>query len=352
MKKWYQISGSENEVTLSSCVRFSRNLRGIPFPAGLNASEKRSVLKKIYEAVFNENSSISHTFRFTDLDRLNLDEAVAMAERGVVKADFIADTEGCGLLASDDESQSIMVNGEDHFLIQVRTVGLSLKDAYAAADRLDTILDKSLHFAYDKRLGYLTRNPAILGTGMVASLKLHLPALADTGAAARIASNLQPLGMSLRGAGDSISRPRGSVYRLSNRMTLGLSEQEAITNLSGIAGQIIAQERAARNKLIQDISVQDTVGRSLGILQSARLLSYDEFLDLASIVRFGIAAGFVHSIGFEIMDELVIRVQPANLILETGRKLTIDECRAVRAKMVRETLANQKYGGVENAGEN
>ena len=258
-----------------------------------------------------------------------------MAECGIVKADFAEDREGRCVLFSADESQSIMVNGEDHFLIQVRAPGLSLKDAYFSADRLDTILDKFLHFAYDERLGYLTSNPAILGTGMLASLNLHLPALADTGAAARVASNLRPLGLSL----NSALHPHGAVYRLSNRMTLGLSEQAAIDNLCGIARQIVTQECETRKKLIRSISVQDTVGRSLGIFRSARLLSYDEFLDLASIIRFGIASGFEKGYCVEDVDGLAMRVQPAELALEAGIGLTEDEERAMRAKIVREAFS-------------
>lgn len=349
MKKWYQTQGKESDVALSACVRLSRNLREVPFSAGLGNAEKREVEGKIKDAVFNENSSISHTFRYVEMESLDPDEAVAMAERQIVKAGFIADRKGRSLLVSDDESLCVMINGEDHFLLQSRTAGLSLAEAYAKVDQLDSILNKSLHFAFDQRLGYLTCNPAILGTGMVASLNLHLPALADIGTAARIASNLQPLGLSLHGVGDSAVRPRGSVFCLSNRMTLGLSEQEAVANLTGIAGQIIAQERAARNKLIQDISVQDTVGRSLGIIKSARLLDYDEFLSLVSIVRFGIAVGFVKNISYETIGGLVMRVQPANLVLEAGRKLTMNERRAIRAKIVRETFAEQENGGADDA---
>jgi protein arginine kinase len=340
MKRWYETPGPQQEAVLSSCVRVSRSLRGIPFPDGLDADGKRTVVQKLHDAVFNENSAVSHEFRFLDLAGLKSDEAVALAERGVLKAEFAENRGGRCLLVSGDESQSIMANGEDHFLIQVRSPGLSLKEAYAAADRLDTILDKSLHFAYDGRLGYLTCNPAILGTGMVASLNLHLPALADTGATARIAFNLRPLGITL----GSAMQPHGSVYRLSNRMTLGLSEQAAVTNLCGIARQIIEQECDARKKLIRNITVQDTVGRSLGIFRSARLLSYNEFLDLASIVRFGIASGFVKGYGVEDVDGLIMRVQPANLVLKAGVRLTEDEERAMRAQVVREAFSEQRRG--------
>jgi protein arginine kinase len=352
MSKWYEASGPQHETVLSSCIRLSRNLCGIPFPAGLGESKKKEVLQKICDVISDENSSVYRKFHAVRLDSLELGTVIALAERGAVTADFIENRGGRGLLVSDDESKCIMVNGEDHFLFQVRQSGLSLQDAYSAADHLDTIFDKSLHFAFDKRLGYLTCNPALLGTGMVASLLLHLPALDDTGAAARIASNLQPLGISLRSVVNTDSGPCGAVYRLSNRMTLGLSEQEAITNLNGIAGQIIAQERAARNNLIQDISVQDTVGRSLGIFRSARLMSYAEFLNLASMIRFGIAAGFLKEINICQIDSLAMLVQPANLEQNAGRKLLPDEKRALRAKLVRKIFTERENGDTRDERKN
>ena len=341
MIKWYEKPGPECAAVVSSRVSVSRNLRGVPFPALLEADEKRRVAKRLHDAAFRANSEVARNFQSINLEKLRTAEAVAMAERGILRADFVEHREGRYLLLSPDESQSVVANGEDHFLIQVRAAGLCLQDAYAAADRLDTFLDDSLHFAYDKRLGYLTSNPAALGTGMLASLELHLPALADTGAVGRIASNLRPLGLSF----SSALHPHGSVFRLSNRMTLGISERDAVSNLCGIARQIIAQEYETRKQLIRSISVQDTVERSLSIFRSARLLGYEEFLDLASVIRFGAATGFETSIRIEDIDSLAMRVQPACLTLEAGMGLTENEERALRASIVRTAFAQHTETG-------
>lgn len=339
MKSWYESPGPECGTVISSRVRFSRNLRGTPFPPKLNFRGKRAVLDQVRKAVLGEKSSISGYFRFLDLAEMEPERLVALAERGTIAPSFVEQPEGRALLVTEDEACSVMVNGEDHVLLQVRRPGLALREAYHNADRLDTILEESLSFAFDGQLGFLTRNPALLGTGMTVSLNLHLPALTETGSVARIAANLRPLGISLGGTLGSEVRPQGSVCRLSNRMTLGISEAEAITNLCGIAGQIVAQERAERNKLARSLSVQDTVGRSFGIFRSARLLSYDEFLNFASIVRFGIAAGLIRDVGVEAIDFLAMRAQPANLCLASGRTLSPEEERAARAKLVRRTLA-------------
>lgn len=338
MKKWFESAGPQNESVLSSCIRLSRNLSGLPFPDRLDTDARRRVAEKVSGILSAPNSAFAHRFRFIDLAALPQYEAVALAERGAVKADFLEDPKGRFLLLSADESKSIMINGEDHCLIQTRAAGLAPEQAYAAADQLDTVLEKPLAFAFDRKLGYLTCNPALLGTGMAVLLTLHLPALTDTGAAARIAANLRPLGITLRSAYGSAAQPKGAVFRLSNQMTLGISEKEALANLSGIAGQIIAQERAARSELIRDIAVQDTVGRSLGIFRSARLLDYEEYLNLASIVRFGIVSGFIKDVDLETADSLAVQVRPACLMMEAGHQLLPDEERALRAELVRDAF--------------
>jgi protein arginine kinase len=336
MKKWYEKQGPEQNVVISSCVWLSRNISGIPFPAKLNAEGKQAVVQKLLYAAETENRLFSHTFALKNLPELKTAEAVALAERGVIKAEFADDREGRFALVSEDESETIMINGEDHVLMQVRSTGLSLEKAYADADHLDTVLNKTLCFAFNDRLGYLTSNPALLGTGMIVCLDLHIPALKDIGAAARIAANLSMLGITL----SSALHPHGSVYRLSNRMTLGITEQEAIDNLNGIARQIIAQECEARRKLLSNISVQDMIGRAIGIFHTARLLDYNEFLDLASIVRLGISEGFETNMSTVGIDALTMRLHPANLVLEAGMGLTEDEEKAMRAQIVREYFSH------------
>lgn len=341
MKPWFEQPGPDRESVLASRILLSRNLGGIPFPPLLDAEGQENILNQARKSILSQNSLLAGSFRFLRLSSLSELEAVALAERGAVIPEFLGAEDGRGLFLSEDESQSVMVNGEDHFLLQVRSAGLSLREAYGRADRLDTILDKSLHFAFDQRLGYLTRNPAILGTGMMVSMDLHLPALTETGAAMRISADLRPLGILLRSISGLSVPICGSVYRLSNRMTLGITEQEAVTNLCGIAGQLIAQERAGRNKLIRDLSVQDMVGRSFGIFSSARLLGYNEFLRLASVVRFGIAAGFLKNIGLEKIDSLLMCAQPAGIALKAGHRLSGAEESAARAKLVRNAFSGK-----------
>lgn len=336
MKLWFCNPGSGCEEVLSSCVRISRSLAQTPFPPKLDSRGKKDVLEEAEKAVNKKNSLLRGKFRFVAMDSLSEPEAGALAERGIVPAPFLAGRKDRVLYVSEDESRCILVNGEEHFLIQTRSAGLSLQKAYEDADRLETILSQSLPFAFDEQLGYLTANPALLGTGMSVFLELHLPALEESGAAARFSANLRPLGISLRGTQGA--EPRGSVFRLSNRMTLGIAEPEAIANLCGIAGQIIAQERSERREMARSLAVQDAVGRALGVFRSAKLLDYGEFLELASIVRFGTACGLVKEVTLEQLDSLAMFAQPANLAVREGRPLSPQEESAARTALIRSTL--------------
>ena len=184
---------------------------------------------------------------------------------------------------ASDESISIMINEEDHVRMQVMMEGMNLEKAYQIASVLDDSLNSSLHFAFHKTLGYLTQCPTNLGTGMRASLMLHLPALQESGTMNRIAGNLSKLGLTLRGTYGEGSNAVGALYQLSNQVSLGLSEAEAIGNLSTIAMQLV-KKRKARQQLAQDVAKQDMIFRSVAILKSARVLT-SEGNDAACIQR-------------------------------------------------------------------
>lgn len=331
-------TGADSDAVLSSRVRLLRNLPGIPFPWRMDESQYKSVEKKVRSAVFDENSMLSGKFRFIEIGKVKELEAVSLVERCLADADFVSGRAGRGLFLNESESVSVMVNGQNHIAIQSLTPGSDLFKAYETADTIDTVLDKSLHFAFDGELGYITPNPMNVGTGMTASLLLHLPALTYIGAVGRISLNLSKIGFSLNGVYGSAAKPRGALYSISNRITLGISEHEILSNLRSMAMQVIGREREARKKMASDIKVQDTVFRTLGILHNARVMTNDEFFDFISILRFGMEAGLIKGINYECLNRLTLKVQPATLTLGAGRLLTSDERSAARAGIVKEAL--------------
>ena len=327
---------SDNAV-ISTRVRLARNLKDYPFPCKLSSEGMEKVIEKVRTAVKSSNSSIASDFKFIKMSDLNEAQCVSLVERRIVSPEFIGNTEGRALLVNSDESLSIMINEEDHIRIQAITKGLALEQTFDLVDKLDTLLDESLDFAFSEKLGYLTQCPTNLGTGMRASVMLHLPALEKSRAIGRIAGNLSKLGLTIRGTHGEGTEPKG-LYQLSNQVTLGISEKAAIENLKNIAVQLITQEENARERICSNIDVQDSISRSLGILKYARTISHDEALQLLSNVRMGIVSGQFSDIPLQTIDKLMTDVEPATLIVNSGKNLTAAQRDAVRADLLRKAL--------------
>ncbi len=334
--KWYEKAGASGDVVCSTRVRLARNLKQYPFPDRASLEQREDIKKRVRDALLSGNSILSKEFQFLPLEEMDEEIAVSLVERHIVSPGFIAGRQGKGVLIAEDESISIMINEEDHLRIQVLREGLSLKEAAETADRLDTLLGESLSFAFDQEFGFLTQCPTNLGTGMRASVMLHLPALQESGSIARICANLSKLGLTLRGTYGEGTKVTGALYQLSNQITLGLSENEAIENLSAIAGQLIEEERRLRNQMCKNLLLQDKITRAAGVLGSARVISTGEFMELLSYVRLGLAAGLLQGVTPEELNALSVHAQPATLMAQNGQKLSENQRDAKRACLARQ----------------
>ena len=338
MKKWYIESGEQGDVVLSTLIRLARNLDAFPFPAGLDIQTKKKVAALVRDTLLPALPELE--LQCIEMASLTSAQAVSLAERHLVSPEFTTNREGRYLLLSADESVSVMLCEEDHIRIQVMQPGLASEQAYAIADRIDSVLDRALNYAFDERIGYLTQCPTNLGTAMRASVMLHLPALSAAGRIAGLAATVSKLGLVIRGAYGEGSASRGDIYQLSNQITLGITEQVAMDNLRAITLQIVAQERAAQEQLLQSEKTLDQLWRAFGILSTARLLSGDEFMERISLVRMG-ALRSIYDIPAETINALITDMQPATLNASAGKNLTAAQRDAVRAERVRTALCGQ-----------
>lgn len=342
LKKWYTQSGTDGDVVLSTRIRLARNFSDIPFVGRMTGAQRAQVEERVRDAVLNGNSALAGRFHYIDMEHCPHVQAVSLAERHLISPEFSQGTAGTALLLLEDESVSIMVNEEDHLRIQVMRPGLDLSGAYDMADKIDTLLDEKLNFAFHDRLGYLTQCPTNLGTGMRASVMLHLPALQELGSMGQLASTVAKLGLTIRGTYGEGSDAKGAIYQLSNQVTLGISEQAAIENLRSIAQQVIAQERNARRQMCAELRVQDCIWRSYGILTTARTLSVKEFTGLVSNVRLGAATGLLE-VSMDTIGRLLIDAMPGTMLSRSEQELDAEKADIERAKLVREALkANGK----------
>ena len=322
-----------SEAVVSTRIRLARNLSDIPFPNRMTVAQKLELSDKVCEI-----AKKIMDFQRIDMKNLTQIQAVSLVEQHLVSPEFITDTEGKTLLLSNDKSVSIMINEEDHLRIQVIKGGLSLTQAYAIADELDNKLSEKLNFAFSEKLGYLTQCPTNLGTGMRASLMLHLPALKKSRALSKIASNLSKLGLTIRGIYGENSDSVGDMYQLSNQVSLGISERAAIDNLQNIASQLVSQEIKARDRMLSDIMAVDSICRSLGILKNARVIDHNEAMNLLSNVRLGVAQKVIDSLTLDSIDELISDIQPASITQRSNKQLSPQQRDIKRADYLRERL--------------
>lgn len=326
------------DTVISTRIRFARNLKDTPFPSRLTQAEKIKLNNRIKDAVLGDDSPIKDMFRYVDMDDLPTVDAEVLACRHLISPDFADNSSGRALLISNDETISIMLCEEDHIRLQVICPGMDLENALKKADRIDTLLDERLGFAFDKRLGYLTECPTNLGTGMRASLMLHLPMMSRSGSLRELSSAISKVGLTLRGAYGEGSKPSGDLYQLSNQITLGISEAETLDNLRTVAMQIIENERKERSTIDRQPELQDLIFRSLGILRYARLISTKEFMDEISLVRLGINAGLIDDISLETVEKLICDASAPSLTKAKGVPLSAGERDSARATLCRSIL--------------
>lgn len=339
MMKWYLETGPEGDVVVSTRVRLARNIADLPFPSHMSGEQTERVKKGVSNALFSVGPDVSDRFAYYDMERFTPARAMSLAERHLISPEFARDREGRALLLSKDEDISIMVNEEDHIRIQAMMPGMQLTKALEQANWYDDLLDGRLRYAFDENLGYLTRCPTNLGTGLRASLMMHLPAITAVGSVQGLSSAVGKLGLVLRGIYGEGSEAKGAFYQVSNQVTLGVTEREAVEKLQGIATQIIAQERNAREALkTHTAQFEDRVFRCLGLLQNARLLSGDEFMALISDVRMGVAEGVIEGVTLEQVGALIVAVQPSTLMAAAGKNLDAEGRDILRAQKVREAL--------------
>ena len=221
---WMDAHGEHSDIVMATRVRLARNLTGYCFPIASKEDEALAVDKMVVGALLDHESGEDYSYsRMADLSSL---ERGVLVEKHLVSPQLVNPDQHGAVLLSSDEAISVMINEEDHIRIQCIYPGLQLDEAFKQADTVDNILEKELPYAFDEEFGYLTSCPSNTGTGMRASVMMHLPALTITKQIERVIPAISRLGMVVRGSYGEGSKALGNVYQVSNQVTLGKTEVE------------------------------------------------------------------------------------------------------------------------------
>lgn len=340
MNVW-ELSGPGNDIVISSRVRLARNVAGMPFPPAMNTQQADAVSDKIIAAI--KRSDGMTNFRFLQLRLMEDTDRRELVERHLASTDLLKRTDSGSLLLSEDETVSLMINEEDHLRIQGLLPGNQIVESARKALAVENALERSIPFAYDKSLGYLTSCPTNAGTGMRASVMLHLPALKLIGMLKILIDSVVKAGLAVRGMYGEGSEALGDMFQISNQITLGVTEEDITGTIKAVCEQIMDKERAARDFLINNkrVEIEDKLYRSWGLMKYARSVSSKEFMQLLSDARLAVGLGLLQAVDQTDLNRLMIAVQPAALQKHEGRELSLEECDAVRASFIRETLGKK-----------
>ncbi len=337
--KWMKGEGPYHNIVLSSRIRLARNIRETPFPSLAGDKDTEQVVKLVQESLKRGEAGLGEQKMVWMKDMDDLDKQVMM-EKHLISPLLAKEDRNSAVILSEDEDISIMLNEEDHIRIQCLFPGLQLEKAFEMSDQIDDLIEESVDYAFDEELGFMTACPTNVGTGMRASVMLHLPALAMTDQINRILSAVGQVGLAVRGLYGEGSEVVGNIFQISNQITLGQSEHDMVENLMGVTQQIVEQEEQARKKLAQEkeLKVSDKAGRAYGQLSYARIISTKEALEMLSQVRLGVDMGLLKEVDASILDDLLVLIRPANLQKIADQKLESNERDVKRAEIIRERI--------------
>ena len=343
---WLDASGEHAGVVLSTRIRLARNLQGHAFGPRARVNDREAVLEQIRRAMDKvELLTGSTLLALPDLDHRSRG---MLLERRLASRELLGDVKvgpsrATAVLLAAQDPLSVMVNEEDHLRLQGLVSGLRLKEAWNRVDRLDEELGQELPFAYHHEFGFLTSCPTNVGSGLRASVLVHLPGLVLTKEIGKVLQGLGQVGLTFRGLYGEGSEVVGNFFQLSNQTTLGKSEEELVEHLDKIVRQVIQYEDQARQVLLRDAPqvTEDKIWRAYGLLQYARSLPFEELMNLLSGIRLGVGLKLLPELRVYTLNKLMIFTQTAHLEQAAGRDLSPGECDAHRAAYVRSVLSKE-----------
>lgn len=337
---WMREEGPDNDIVMSSRIRLARNFANIPYPILAN-EEKLDEIQKFFEENYGQSSFRNYEkFEFITMKDLQPITKSVLVEKHLISPHLAKYADHAAVLVSENEQVSIMINEEDHLRIQLYFPGLQLKKALEEAFLIDDWLEEKINYAFDETKGYLTSCPTNVGTGMRASVMMHLPALAITKQINRMIPSINQLGLVVRGIYGEGSEALGNIFQISNQITLGKSEEDIVEDLESVVNQLIEHERNARERIMEQsgAKLEDRIYRSYGVLKYSRIMESKEAARCISDVRLGIDLGIIKNTSRNILNELIVLTQPGFLQHYSNKTLTAEQRDIIRASIIRERL--------------
>jgi len=338
---WMKGDGPQRDILISSRVRVARNLKEYAFPHLLQQEEAEQVIYAVGLALNNQAvTEQAGKLEVTRMSELSSLERQILVEKHLISPDLLEEHYKKAVALQDDETISIMINEEDHLRIQCLLPGLQLERAWSLVDQIDNGLESTLNIAFDEEFGYLTACPTNVGTGMRASVMLHLPGLVLVDQVNAMLEIISKLGFAVRGLYGEGTEALGNLFQISNQVTMGHTEEEIINSLKSITSQVLNHERESRRALLKKRGdqLEDKIGRSYGLLKHAHLMSAQEAMRRLSDVRLGVDLELIKGPDAEQLTELLVLTRQAYLMNQQSGSLNPMQLDRLRSQVIRDKL--------------
>ncbi len=343
-KGWFSHPGDDADVVISSRVRIARNLSAFAFPAAMSDEQQAEFEGTIVPVLSSVCNSREH--RIVELDSADPDEQGRLRERNLISSGE-GDARPHLAIVRHDEMLSVVINSRDHVRIASVRSGRALRDAWQSVSKCEKAFAEHVRFAANMEFGYLTREVENCGTGLRTSVLLHLPGLV---AMQGLSSALEGLlgerfrlkaFSPLQDDGVSEAYPFSHVYQLSDRYSLGRSENDQLGELEDTVAELVGLERKAREGMLERYRevVGEAVDRAIETLTTAEELSAGHAISQLLALRFAVSCGHVSSLDHAAVTSLLFMVQKCH-ILSIG-EMHGDRVDVVRANLVRQVLCKE-----------
>lgn len=339
MCKWFEALSENSDIVIASRVQLSRNIEKYPFSKKLTDSDAMQMVEEVLKE-FETYPDGEEPYVGCNLGELSEIEKLAMVERHILSKEIATKKQCCGLIMSEDESTSVLVNEEDHLKIQALAGGMNMERAYEKANEIDDYASEEFEFAFSEKYGYLTSSPNTVGTGMRASYLVFLPALGGANKINRLTEEVAKYGIELTGVYGDGTDGLGHIYQLYNEKTLGVNEEEIMENLNGIMDQVVMQERKRREYLLANNydEIEDQVFRSYGVLKYTKQINSKDAMTLLAQIKFGADTGIIRFEEELNIYKMMMEIQPYSLQCKSGKYVGSKVRDKLRAEQLGKTL--------------
>lgn len=343
MPKWYEEQSKQSDVVISSRIRLARNFAKYPFSPKLTLEQAELLCEEVHNHLDEKKTKLEEIvgkYYYYNVAKASDTEKEALVERHIITKKLAEKNQHVGVIMTEDESVSLMLNEDDHVRIQVISSGMNLLPLLEKANAIDDFISENSQYAFDDKLGYLTSSPINVGTGLRASVMVYLPALGTSGKMENLIDEVNKQGVSIRGVYGEGNKSLAYIYQISNLQSIGMSESDIIQNLGKVVDQIIKQERNKREYLLDTNfdKYEDQVYRSYGVLRYAKQITTADAMVLLSQIKFGYDSKIIISKEIPSFYKLIMAIQPANLQRILGKNVGTKERERARAKFLNESL--------------